>query len=208
MIKPDGRARERDQLSHVADAIRAHLDHRAAMRGLEAHQRQRHADVIVEVAVGRHARAPARQDRRRHLLGGGLAVAAADRRRWGWKIPRATPRASCCSAAQRVRHHDLRQRHRGQRPIDDGAHRAARRARRRRIRAPSKFGPRSATNSAPAVQRAAVGRHRAVGPIIARSSRPPSALRRLAQACASCRAASQDLAAPRCRSLKLRRVAP
>ena len=73
------RSREAHQFGHIADAIRAHLDHRAAMQGLQAHQRQRYADVIVEVAVGRQARAPAGQNRGRHALDGGLAVAAAHR---------------------------------------------------------------------------------------------------------------------------------
>jgi hypothetical protein len=49
----DGRTRELSQRGHLAGAIRADLDHRVAMRWLEPMQRQRHADVIVEVAARR-----------------------------------------------------------------------------------------------------------------------------------------------------------
>ena len=59
-------------------AVGAHLDHREPMRLGEAQQRQRHADVIVEVAARGQALARLPQDRCGHLLGGGLAVAAGD----------------------------------------------------------------------------------------------------------------------------------
>ena len=120
----DGRTREPDELGHVADAIRAHLDHGAPMRGLEAHQRHRHADVIVEIPVGRHARPASRQNRRRHFLGGGLAVAAAhadDRNR-----ERCAPRGrQPLQRIERVRYHDLRDRCGGHRLLHQRADRAA-----------------------------------------------------------------------------------
>ena len=70
--------RERGERGDLARVIRAHLDHRMAVRGLEPQQRQRHADVVVEVAAGGERRSRAGEDRRQHLLGGRLAVAAAD----------------------------------------------------------------------------------------------------------------------------------
>ena len=36
--------------------VRAHLDHREAVRGVEARQRERHADVVVQVSPGDEAR--------------------------------------------------------------------------------------------------------------------------------------------------------
>ena len=60
-----GGPREAHQFRHIADAVRAHLDHGAAMRGLEAHQRHGHADVIVQIAVSRHAQRPCATEWRR-----------------------------------------------------------------------------------------------------------------------------------------------
>ena len=110
----------------------------------------RHTDVIVEIAVGRHAQAHARQNRRGHFLDGGLAVAAADRDDRQDEVARASACASSCSArsASGTTICGSAPRHRA---LDHGADGAARRGRLRRTRAPSKFGPRSATNSAPGI---------------------------------------------------------
>ena len=74
----DRRLRECGERGDLARVIRAHLDHGMPVRGLEPQQRQRHADVVVEVAAGRERRARAGEDRRQQFLGGRLAVAAAD----------------------------------------------------------------------------------------------------------------------------------
>ena len=105
------RARERHQRGHLAGAVGAHLDHREAVRGRQAQQRQRHADVVVQVAARGERLAGLRQDRRRHLLGGGLAVAAghADQRAAEVRAPGAR---GLLERRLRVAHHDLRQRHR------------------------------------------------------------------------------------------------
>src|SRR6185312_1031128 len=46
----DRRARHLDQLGHLARPVGAHLDDREAVARLEPQQRQRHADVVVEIA--------------------------------------------------------------------------------------------------------------------------------------------------------------
>ena len=70
--------RERGERGDLARVVGAHLDHGMAVRRLEAQQRQRHADVVVEVAARRERRARAGEDRGEQFLGGRLAVAAAD----------------------------------------------------------------------------------------------------------------------------------
>ena len=143
-----GRAR-RTSCGDVADAVRAHLDHCAAMRGLEAHQRQRHADVIVQVAVRRQARAARARGSRRSFPW-----------RWSCRCCRRRRRPESANSArqrgrqplqrgQRIGDHDLRQT--APRPAAP----PARRPRRARGAAATKscaveFGPRSATNSSPA----------------------------------------------------------
>ena len=65
-------------VGHFAGMIGADLDHRVAVRGVEPVQRERHADVIVEIAARRERRARALEDGRGHFLDRGLAVAAGD----------------------------------------------------------------------------------------------------------------------------------
>ena len=74
----DRGARELHQVGDFTGAIGADLDHRVAMRGVEPMQRERHADVIVEIAAGRERGAAALENGRGHLLDRGLAVAAGD----------------------------------------------------------------------------------------------------------------------------------
>ena len=64
-----------------ARMVHAQFDHRQLMRGVQTEQRERHADLVVEVAGGRQARVLAErggEDRRDHFLDRGLAVAARD----------------------------------------------------------------------------------------------------------------------------------
>ena len=102
--------------------VGTHLDDREAMSGFEAQQRQRHADVVVEVTARRECRAGAREYRREHLLGGRLAVAAAHAEHEG-AAPRAPVRRDRSERRERVPDHDLRQR-RIDRAAHDGACRA------------------------------------------------------------------------------------
>ena len=66
--------------------VHAHLDHREAVRLAQPEQRERHADVVVEVSrrgEDRGARAAMRgEDRGEHFLHRGLAVAAGERDQW------------------------------------------------------------------------------------------------------------------------------
>ena len=116
----------------------------------QAQQRQRHADVVVEVAARGQALAGLREDRGDHLLGGGLAVAAghADQRAGELLAPGAR---GALERRLRVRHHDLRQRQRlgG---ADHGAGGAGLRRRRRRSLRRRSSVPASATNSSPRVR--------------------------------------------------------
>ena len=103
--------RDVDQGRDLARVIGAHLHHRKAVRGLEAQQRQRHADVVVEIAARGETAARLSEDRGGHFLRGGLAVAAGD--------PDQRPAEGRAPAASRalerrlgVGHDDLRQRHR------------------------------------------------------------------------------------------------
>ena len=104
IMPTDGRASSR-QRRHFPGAIGAHLDDREAMLGREAQQRQRHADVIVEVAARRQAVAGLAENGRGHLLGRGLAVAAGDTHQRPAKVARArrAPRASARPGCPRPR---------------------------------------------------------------------------------------------------------
>jgi len=77
--------RHRGQRRDLARVVHAELDDRGAMPYRlvlpQAQQRQRHADLVVEVALGgqhRRVAQPGAQDRRDHLRHRGLAVAAGD----------------------------------------------------------------------------------------------------------------------------------
>jgi len=56
--------------------IDAEFHHRGLVRRGQSQEGERHPNVIVEVALRLEHSSAARQDRRHHLLGGGLAVAA------------------------------------------------------------------------------------------------------------------------------------
>ena len=55
--------------------VGAHLDHRVAVFRVQAQQGQRHADIVVEVALGGQGRSTPSQDGGQHFLERGLAVA-------------------------------------------------------------------------------------------------------------------------------------
>ena len=156
----DGRAREAHELGDIADAVRAHLDHRTAMRGLETHQRHRHADVIVEIAVGRHARAAACENRGGHLLGGGLAVAAAHADD-GNRERGAPSGGQLLQRGQRVGHDDLSDAQARHRLLHQRADCAALRRRRDEL-SPVELRPPERDEQRPGGDRAAVGRY---GPV-------------------------------------------
>ena len=93
--------------------VHAHLDHGEVMALAQLEQRERHADVVVEIALGREdllARAGVhRQDRRQHFLDGRLAVAAreADDRQREGRAPAGGEAAECHAG---VGDYDLAQR--------------------------------------------------------------------------------------------------
>ena len=77
----DGRLGDAGQVGDLAGMIHAQLDDGVAMLGAQAEQRQRQADVVVEIAPCRQSAVLARrrgQDGGQHLGDGGLAVAAGD----------------------------------------------------------------------------------------------------------------------------------
>ena len=76
--EPDRGPRELHEVGDFAGAIGADLDHRVTVRGIEPVQRERHADVVVEIAARRERVARALEDGRGHFLDRGLAVAAGD----------------------------------------------------------------------------------------------------------------------------------
>ena len=95
------------EVRDLARVIRAHLDHGIAMRGLEPREGERHTDVVVEVAAGNQAASPVSEDRPRHLLDRGLAVAAGDAHDGARKIP---PPCACerSQAREHLGHDHLR----------------------------------------------------------------------------------------------------
>src|SRR5690606_41722432 len=74
----DRRLGDAHQMSDLALMIRAHLDDGETMLRGEAQQRERHADVSVEIAARRERRADARENRSDHFLRRRLAVAPRD----------------------------------------------------------------------------------------------------------------------------------
>ncbi len=159
-----GRPCQAHQLGDIADAIRAHFDHGTAMRVFKAHQRDGHADMIIEIAVSRHAQTHARQNGGGHFLGGGLAVAAADGHDGNGELG-APGLAQLLQRAQRVGNRDLRQRM-GDRPFDQGADGAP--ARRRRNEVSAVEGGAAQRNEQRArLKRAAVRGHGPIGAIVA-----------------------------------------
>src|SRR5690606_26119218 len=74
----DGRRRQAGEPGDLADVVHAELDYRGAVPGLERQQRERDADVVVQVAAGgeRGLAEVGGEDRGDHLLDRRLAVAA------------------------------------------------------------------------------------------------------------------------------------
>ena len=105
----DRRLGDRGQVRDFAQVVRAHLDDGATMRGFEPAQRERHADVVVEVALRHETRTEVGQDRAGHFLDRRLAVAARDADHDAGE--RAAPGIrECGQTDQRVGDDDLRQR--------------------------------------------------------------------------------------------------
>ena len=107
----DARARDLHQLFDVTATIRPHLDHRAHVAVVQAQQRHRHTQVIVQIAAGGQARPALRQDGGDHLLDRGLAVAAGDTDQRPLELRARFARRGGQGRLD-VRHHDLRQRQR------------------------------------------------------------------------------------------------
>jgi hypothetical protein len=103
-----GGAHETHEVGDVSDAVGTELDDRGCGSGLQAQQGQRNADVVIEVAPCRERLAAAREDRRRHFLGRGLAVGPCDGddRCGELPPPDARERLEC---RERVLDQDLRQ---------------------------------------------------------------------------------------------------
>ena len=68
------------QIGDFAGMVHAQLDHADLVRSAQAQQRQRHADVVVEIAFGRQSRLrfPGPQNGRDHLRDRGFPVASGD----------------------------------------------------------------------------------------------------------------------------------
>jgi hypothetical protein len=73
-----GRRADRGQVGDFTGMVHAHLDHRRTVRGIQAEQRERQADVVVQVAARRqHGIAELRlEDGCDHFLGCRLAIRA------------------------------------------------------------------------------------------------------------------------------------
>ena len=100
---------EPGQQRDLASRAGTHLDHRRAVLAAQFQQRQRHADVVVEVALGRQHRSARGHHRGEQLLRRGLAVAAGHANDGQVEI-RAPAGSELLQADQRVGHHDLRDR--------------------------------------------------------------------------------------------------
>ena len=74
----DGRPDHVRQAGHLPKAGDAHLHHGGLVPLPEAEQRQRHAQLVVEVLLGPQGAEALAQHRGDHLLGGGLAHGARD----------------------------------------------------------------------------------------------------------------------------------
>jgi hypothetical protein len=117
--KSHGRLGKRRECRDVACPVGAHLDDGRPVRRFQPHERERHADVIVEVAARGEALAHLRKDRGHHLLHRRLAVATADADERQGKLfaPRARERSQ---PRQRIRYDELRQ-YDGLQALHDGA---------------------------------------------------------------------------------------
>ena len=142
----------------LARVVHAQLDDRVAMPRREPQQRQRHADVVVEVAARREASGPAP-----------ARIAASISLTVVLPLLPATPTTERreLRRARRARARRARPARPGRRPAASASRRRARRRAPAAPRAaaaatkswPSKRSPRSATNRSPALERARVGRH-------------------------------------------------
>lgn len=88
--------------------VGSHLDDRMALVLFESQQRQRQADVVIEVAAGGERGSALAEDRGDHLLAGGLAVAACDADHRA-RVARAACGCSTLQCDERVRDQDHRQ---------------------------------------------------------------------------------------------------
>ncbi|MDT4829024.1 hypothetical protein FQZ97_624320 [compost metagenome] len=116
------------QLRDLAGMVHAQFEHGGPVLRTQAQQRQRHADIVVEVAGGGQAArlaTPIGQHGRNHFLGRGFAVAAGHRDDGQGKL-RAPGRADTHQRHARVAQHQLRQAGAGYGMRHHGRARAAR----------------------------------------------------------------------------------
>ena len=108
------RHRQPRQVFDFMQMVHAHFQHRITVMGVETQQHLRHANVVVEIALGgEHAVAVTtmrRQNGAQHFLDGGFAVAAGEGNNRQRKAA-APELRELCVCPQRVTHHNLRNRH-------------------------------------------------------------------------------------------------
>ena len=113
------------QRLHLARTADARLDDRGQMDPrVEPRQRERHADVVVQVALGRQHRGCAAEQQTEQILGRGLARAARDAHNRAVKFPPVLAR-NALQRPERIRHDKLRQSHGLAFPADQRCGRAA-----------------------------------------------------------------------------------
>ena len=120
--RADGWPGEGSERGDLATMVRTEFHHGGAVLVVELAQRERNADLVVEVAAGRGNGAPGPQNRGDHLLDRGLAVAAgdADQNQVAEAIP--PRRGQLSEGANRIGHENERN---GdiRRTLDQGRHR-------------------------------------------------------------------------------------
>ncbi|MDT4834126.1 hypothetical protein FQZ97_677600 [compost metagenome] len=130
----DGGLGERGEIGDFAGVVHAQLDHREAVVLAQAQQRERHADVVVQIALrGMGGVASGRaQDGRHHLRHRGLAVAAGhgDQRQLELLAPQAR---QLTQGQPRVGHFHTRQTGLRQPRVGDGGHSALRACLRQKV---------------------------------------------------------------------------
>ena len=94
----DVRLGDADQRADFAGVIHAQLDDRDVRLVPQLEQRERQADVVVEIPLVPEHAVPRAQELRRHFLRRGLAGAAGDRHDSARRRRRRTSRATSCSA--------------------------------------------------------------------------------------------------------------
>ncbi len=119
----DRRVRDRCERRDLAAVVHAELDHERPVFRAAAQQRERKAELVVEVALRREARPELAQDRGAHLLGRGLAVAAGDRDDGAGEARAVTggERAERARRVGRDEHGNARARRHGVRALDEEA---------------------------------------------------------------------------------------